>query len=130
MATCQKRGTPRLNPWAALFLLFANDIPEGLNSAVKLFADDTKVYRSIQSPADANLLQADLNTLAVWSSKWLVNFNAVKCVVLRERAAINFSYTLNKIVLKEVNVQRDLGIDIANNLKPSAHVQRLCEKAN
>ena len=38
-----------------LFLLFINDIPDGLTSGtrIRLFADDCLVYRPIRSPADS-----------------------------------------------------------------------------
>lgn len=48
----------------SLFLCYVNDLPAQLNSAVRLFADDTIVYLVIENPEDASLLQEDLNTLA------------------------------------------------------------------
>ena len=40
-----------------LFLLYINDLPENLNSIVRLFADDCVVYRNITSIKDIQLLQ-------------------------------------------------------------------------
>ena len=46
-----------------LFVIYINDLPEVVdkNSYVFLFADDTKVYRRINSPEDNNILQSDIN---------------------------------------------------------------------
>jgi hypothetical protein len=52
-----------------LFNLFISDISHSLNSKCLLFADDTLIYRPIQSPADELSLQADLmmpSTCGVW----------------------------------------------------------------
>ena len=40
-----------------------------------MFADDTKLIRSIQSIADYILLQADLDCLLKWCERWQLNFN-------------------------------------------------------
>ena len=46
-----------------LFLVYINDLLDGLNSEGKLFADDAKIYRRIKDIADNEQLQEDLNTL-------------------------------------------------------------------
>ena len=62
----------------ALFLLYINDINDHIKSKIKLFADDSIVYREIWSPEDHNILQQDLDTLAEWSKTWLMHFNVKK----------------------------------------------------
>ncbi|KAI8486316.1 DTW domain-containing protein 2 [Branchiostoma belcheri] len=49
-----------------LFLLYINDLPDIVNSNVRLFADDCLLYRVIKSPTDAQGLQADLDALTEW----------------------------------------------------------------
>ena len=47
-----------------LFLLYANDLHDVIeNSTVACFADDTKIFRCIDSISDAALLQHDLDNL-------------------------------------------------------------------
>ena len=42
-----------------LFLLYINDITNQIQSNIRLFADDSIVYREIRSPADHHILQTD-----------------------------------------------------------------------
>ena len=57
-----------------LFLVYINDMPERVRSSCRLFADDSLLYRVIKSPADAELLQDDLDKLQEWESDWLMEF--------------------------------------------------------
>ena len=57
-------------------------LPEEVLSTLKLFADDTKLYREIQNDHDKEVLQNDLNELMDWSVKWQLPFNIEKCKVL------------------------------------------------
>ena len=49
-----------------LFLIFINDLPDDINSTVRLFADDCVLYRNIRGSEDQQLLQDDLEKLALW----------------------------------------------------------------
>ena len=46
-----------------LFTIYVNDLPQSISSSIFMFADDTKLIRSIQSIADHILYQADLDCL-------------------------------------------------------------------
>ena len=65
-----------------LLLYNINDLPARLCSRVRLFADDTIAYLVIILQKDAESLQEDLEKLAIWDNKWLMEFHANKCVVL------------------------------------------------
>ena len=66
-----------------LFLLYINDIAEGICSHIKLFADDCLIYRTIQSSSDQHILQEDLNVLVKWAEKWQMKFNTAKCKIMQ-----------------------------------------------
>ena len=59
-----------------LFFIYINDIVMNIDSTIKLFMADVKVYRAIKNPDDSNCLQNDFNQLAAWSKKLLIQFNA------------------------------------------------------
>ena len=59
-----------------LFLIYINDLPNGLNSNAKLFADDTSLFSAVHSITDsANLLNSDLSKIKEWALQWKVSFN-------------------------------------------------------
>ena len=58
------------------------DINENVQSSICLFADDSIVYRKINSNIDRQILQTDLIQLEKWSDIWQMQFNISKCVHL------------------------------------------------
>ena len=127
-------GTPQgtiLGP--LLFLLYINDITECVSSTVKLYADDTKIYRELADPiTDSQLLQADLTNLSEWACKWQLRFNADKCESMRithSRDKSLTNYTLGK-PLKDVNSFKDLGVTITKDLSWGIHISMTVNKAN
>jgi len=50
-----------------LFLLYVNSIPSWIQSSMKLFADDARIWRKIEKAKDSSLLQSDLHSIEEWS---------------------------------------------------------------
>ena len=116
-----------------LFLISINDLLEGILSSTRLFADDCILYRQIRSQHDQQLLQADLNTLAIWEQKWGMDFHPQKCSVLRvtrSRSPFIGDYTLKGIKLAEEKSSKYLGVDIQSDLSWKTHIDRVTKKAN
>ena len=63
----------------SLFLFYINDLPQGLYSTVRLFADNTVVYLTVSSESDCSTLQSDLDKLVKWENNWKVEFHPDKC---------------------------------------------------
>ena len=62
-----------------LFLVFINDLPENLESHVRLFADDSKLFVTTANSLDPETtLNNDLASINLWAKKWLVYFNPDK----------------------------------------------------
>ena len=54
-----------------LFLTYINDMPECTESNVRLFADDSLLYKVIQLPKDSKQLKLELLALERWEKEWL-----------------------------------------------------------
>ena len=62
-----------------LFIYFINDLPNVVKSTdIKIFADDTKVYKAIKTEDDINDLQSAIDAMYEWTQKWLLIFNKRK----------------------------------------------------
>ena len=62
-----------------LFTIFINDMPDVVKSLMKLFADDAKIFKAIESMNDIGIIQDDINKLLQWSIIWQLPLNLVKC---------------------------------------------------
>ena len=116
-----------------LFLAYINDMPEGIQSTVKLFADDSLLYRKISSKRDCIKLQQDLDRLQEWEKKWQMAFNAEKCEVLcisNKKHPLQHSYFIHGQKLATKTDSKYLGVTISSNLSWSKHVNNISKKAN
>ncbi len=105
------------------------------DSCVKMFADDTKIYRQIVSTEDCEALQKDLRNLEGWSKTWQMRFHPQKCTVLRiGKAHPDFSYQMETpdgtCDLEVVEYEKDLGVVIDDKLSFDSHCDSMIKKAN
>ena len=112
-----------------LFLCHINDLPEAVNSKVRLFADDCLLYRDINTPQDHITLQEDLRHLEDWAKKWGMCFSAQKCYILLSRSKSTHMYSLNGVFLKQVQQHPYLGVIISDDLKWGKHNAYISRKA-
>ena len=110
-----------------------NDIADYVSSNIKLYADDTKIYRELRNPtSDIQTLQSDLDSLGHWANTWQLRFNGEKCEAMRithSREKSSTDYTLGS-TLKDVNSFKDLGVVISKDLSWSQHISIIVNKAN
>ena len=110
-----KAGVPQgsiLGP--LLFLVYINDIVDEINSNIRLFADDTSLYIIVENPIEAAIqLNADLENVHQWASRWLVTFNPTKTESLLFTRKHNRPYhppvSMNNNVITEVTDHKHLG---------------------
>ncbi|KAI8515811.1 hypothetical protein Bbelb_066240 [Branchiostoma belcheri] len=103
-----------------LFLLYINDLPDQLDSNVRLFADDCLLYVELSTQTDSQLLQKDLNTLEEWQSKWLMQFNPEKCYIMHitnKRTPHATSYQFCGQALATTKIHPYLGVTLTSGLK-------------
>ena len=110
-----------------LFLLYINDINNAIKSQIKLFADDSVLYRNIHNQNDQVILQNDLDTISSWAEKWLMELNINKCSVLSitlKRNSIFHDYNILGATLKRVTNHDYLGVTISSDLNWLRHVKK------
>ena len=116
-----------------LFLTYINDLPNNINSSIRLFADDCVLYREIKNEIDSQELQKDLNSLMKWECDWQMNFNPKKCFVMRlthARHMTRFNYILGDKSLQETDNHPYLGVHITNDLTWNKHIHQITATAN
>ena len=116
-----------------LFLAYINDLPYSVTCNSDLFADDTVLHRHIENRSDCDLLQEDLTSASEWCKSWLVTLKTEKCEVLhitRKNDPIRCQYSLNNILLPEVDHHKHLGLWLESSLSWDYHINSICAKAN
>ena len=114
-----------------LFIIYVNDMDEGLTCKISKFADDTKITGRVTTTAEKVLLQSDLERLVNWSNKWQMAYNVSKCKVMHIGSNNNrTNYSMNGTEIPKVSKEKDLGVTISNDLKPTNHCSDVVKTAN
>ncbi len=118
-----------------LFVIFINDMRNGINNFISLFADDAKLYGKSSTPTDGDNIQEDLNTLQQWSEKWQLSFNASKCKTLHlGNDNVQHGYTMvstsGQVILEPTKCEKDLGVLIDDKLSFNGHISQAVKRAN
>ena len=125
-----------------LFVLFINDIYENINkdSNIALFADDTKIWRDINSELDCETLQNDINTLSIWSRNNKMSFHPDKCKALSIYdcrpvfvKVLPFGlryYYINGNIIEFCENERDLGVIVSSNFKWDEQHDKILKKTH
>jgi ribonuclease P/MRP protein subunit RPP40 len=114
-----------------LVLIFINDLDSAarLIEILRKFADDTKLGQTVATSEDREQLQIALDDLCEWARTWGMAFNIKKCKIMH----LGFNnpgqeYTMDGQVLEETCEERDIGVIMSKNLKPSAQCAKQQEQ--
>ena len=118
-----------------LFLIYINDIVDVVNSKVKLFADDTSLYLTVDDPEfAATTLNRDLSSLDVWSKNWIISFNALKTdsmlISLKRNSPDHPPLVFQGHQLENVPSHKHLGLVLKSDLKWNVHINHIVTKAS
>ena len=116
-----------------LFLIYVNDIGYKFESPYRLFADDLKIFRIINSRNDVTTLQRDLGHLEEWCVSNNMLLNEDKCHAInfsRKIVSCKVKYILNGQILNFVSEVRDLGITLDSKLTFIPHYEKIVCRAN
>jgi len=110
-----------------------NDLPDNLESPVRLYVDDCILHRPLVSSEDTAVLQRDLTCLSNWEKLWQMKFRIPKCYILHVSRFYQQSaheYQLEHCTLKTVNEITYLGITINSKLTWTDHILHIIKRAN
>ena len=120
-----------------LFLIYINELEDGIKSNVNFFADDTMIYSIVNDPLlTANELNHDLNRISKWAHQWKMSFNpdpskqAVEMLFSQKK---NKPYHpplfFNNSMATRVSEHKHLGFIFDSKLKFSNHINEKISKA-
>ena len=113
-----------------LFLVYINELDDNMTSNVLKFADDTNVFRKVNTDGDKHL-QNDLNRLVKWSEKWQMLFNFGKCKCqYTGHGNLDENYKMGDTVLYTTIKEKDLGVTISTDMKVSEQCGIAASKGN
>lgn len=114
-----------------LFIIYINDLDEGLLSLISKFADDTKLGIDASDEAAIKQAQEALRKIGQWSEDWQMPFNVDKCKVMHIGSRNNkVKYELLGKELSTCSEEKDLGVIITDDLKSSRQCIEAEKKAN
>ena len=116
-----------------LFLVYINDLSDGLQCTPKLFADDTSLFATVH---DINKATNDLNNVLTkitkWAFQWKMSCNphisrpAHEIIFSRKRSIVSHPpLTFNNIPVAQSNPQKHLGMQLDKKLNFEEHLSKV-----
>ena len=98
---------------------------------ISIFVDDTKIARTVSNETDQCKMQNLVNRLGEWSIRWDLKFNVEKCKIFHTgRNNPGYNYTLYGQTLSCTEAEKDVGVILTPDLRPSKMVARAATRAN
>ena len=121
-----------------LFLIYINDLSDGITSMCKIFADDNSLFAKV---LDVNKsvteLNADLEKINQWAYQWKMQFNpdpnkqANEVIFSRKSISHNLPHPpikFNERIITKCNHDKHLGIILDSNLNFNTHIDLKIKK--
>ena len=120
------------------FLVYINDLEEGIKSSIKFFADDTSLFSIVRDPLiSAEELNHDLKLINKWAFQWKMSFNpdptkpAEEIIFSHKRdPLVHPPLFFNDIEVRQVNEHKHLGLTLDSKLTFGGHIKEKISKAN
>ena len=114
-----------------LFLVYINDLEEGVTGSILKFEDDTKLFRKTKEIGDKKNSQDDIDKLVKWSEKWQMLFNFGKCKCLHTGPGnTGMNYEMGGTILSKTVKEKDLGVTMNANMEVSEQCRIAASKGN
>ena len=120
-----------------LFLIYVNDLENGIKSKIKFFADDTSLFSVIHDPIiSASELNHDLQLIHKWAQQWKMSFNPDPTKPAEEilfsvkrNSPLHPPIYYNGIEVKRVPTHKHLGLIFDPKLSFTSHVDEISATA-
>ena len=117
-----------------LFLIYINDITHNVKCGIKLFADDTSLFTTVQDENVAALdLNRDLEKFNLWAWQWKMQFNADKTEEVifscKRNNPIHPGLKLGEEVIASKLEHKHLGVILDSKLNFKSHIREAILKA-
>ena len=121
-----------------LFLIYVNDLSEGLATNVKLFADDVLLFSVVDNiNLSATNLNSALSKINAWTNQWKTTCNpdpkkqAQEVIFSRKiRKTSHPPLTFNNNSVKQVQFQKHMGVYLDSRLDFREYLQNMFKKIN
>ena len=119
-----------------LFIIYTNDLPKSLSHSKSiLFADDTTIYSTSQSPSTTQTnIENDMCALSDWFCANKLSLNAQKTNFMvfspKNKPTNITSLNLENQIIQKVNSAKFLGIFIDDELKWSVHINHVLKRVS
>ncbi|XP_060801905.1 uncharacterized protein LOC132902101 [Amyelois transitella] len=127
-------GVPQGSHLGSLFfIIYINDLIPRLRCSSLLFADDLKIFTSINSVNYCIAIQRDINELVAWCADNKMSLGIGKCSVItftRKKKPITFEYSIGGETLARKSEVKDLGVVFDSNLSFNGHYAMITKKCN
>lgn len=113
-----------------LFPLYCADLPAHIaHSHCLIYADDTKIFKTINSDEDARNLQADIDALVDWAAENGLTLNPTKTVhVSYGTRRIDSIYYIGTTAIARQSSVRDLGVVFDDQLTFKPHINAMVKR--
>ena len=121
-----------------LFIIYINDLSDGLSSNAKLFADDTSLFSVVRDiNTSAIELHKDLKKINDWAFQWKMTFNLDRSKQAQEiifsrklKNAMHPPLLFNSSNVSQVNSQKHLGVTLDVKLTFEELLKNVFNKTN
>ena len=114
-----------------LFLVYINDLEEGVIGKILKFADYTKLFRKAKEIGDKPKLLNNIDQLVKLSEKWQMLFNFGKCkCIYTGPGNTGMNYEMGGTILSKTVKEKELGVTINDNMNVSEQCRIAASKGN
>ena len=118
-----------------LFVILISDISKDIDCNIIYFADDTRIYSKINSPADCDLLQYDLSNVYKWAESNNMKFNSKKFQYINFTVSLqcntsNVYISVDSNLIDASHTVKDLGVFMSSDCMFDDHICQVTKKCS